>query len=92
MGMERCVPSGLPPVFQEAIHVDVGQHWANHPTLRRAAGAMPTAAHASLAITITFLDRCLEPQFDEAQHIAVHDTPGNRFEKLRVRDRIEILG
>src|SRR3954453_1850068 len=30
MGSIGCVPSALSPVLQEAVHVEVGQHWANH--------------------------------------------------------------
>jgi hypothetical protein len=49
MGFVDRTPSALSPVFQETIHVDVGQRRADDTALRRAAGAMSPSAHTSLA-------------------------------------------
>src|SRR4051794_23795409 len=51
----------LPPVPEEAVHIAVGEQWADHPALRSAAGALLAAAHAPPPIRVRFLDRCLEP-------------------------------
>ena len=61
-----------------------GRHYF---ALGRAAFACLAAAHAPGSVLILFLDRCLQPHLDEAQHIAVHDTSGDRFKELGVRDR-----
>ena len=60
--------------------------------LGRAALVALAAAHAPGSVFIPFLDWRFQPHLDEAQHIAVHDTAGDRFEKLGVRNRIEVFG
>jgi hypothetical protein len=73
MGFVDRTPFASSPVFQETIHVDVGQRRADNTALRRAAGAMSPTAHASLAVVVHLLDRCLEPHLDEAQDIVIDD-------------------
>src|SRR5689334_25403577 len=50
MGSIGCVPSALSPVLQEAVHVEVSQHWAGDTPLRRAAGAVSPPTHAPLTL------------------------------------------
>ena len=56
-----------------------------------AASAALAAAHVPFPVAIPFLDRHLQPQLDQPQHIPVEDTAGHRSEEVRVRDRVEIL-
>jgi hypothetical protein len=44
-------------MFQETVHVDVGEQWACDAALRRAAGVALATTHAPLPVTIPFLDR-----------------------------------
>src|SRR6185437_8748398 len=76
----------------EAIHVDVSQHRTDNTTLRSAAAAASSAAHASLAIIIPLLDRRLEPHLNEVQDIPIDDAPSNRLHQFSVRDRVEVSG
>ena len=77
MRLIGSVPSARSPIFQEPIHVDVSQHGAGNTALRSAAGAALSATHAPVLIVVPFLDRRLEPHFDEAQDVAIDDAPGN---------------
>jgi hypothetical protein len=42
MCAERFTACSKPPMFQETVHVDVGEQWACDAALRRAAGVAPT--------------------------------------------------
>jgi site-specific DNA recombinase len=64
-------PSGAPATGQGYL-LRTG---SNNTALRSTAGAMSPAAHASLAVIIHLLDRCLEPHLDEPQNIAIDDAP-----------------
>jgi hypothetical protein len=77
MGFVDRTPFASSPVFQETIHVDVGQRRADDTALRRAAGAMSPSAHTSFAVVVHFLDRCLKPHLDETQNIAIDDASRN---------------
>ena len=90
MGAERFAGAALTPVLQEPVHVDVGEQRARDAALRRAARVALAADHAPGSVGVTLLDRCLEPHLDEAQDVAIHDTPGHRLEEVRVRNRIEV--
>ena len=73
MGSERLAALLVSPVPEEAVHVAVGEQGADHPALRGAAGVLLAAAHTPLSIRARLLDRCLEPQLDQAQDMAVDD-------------------
>jgi site-specific DNA recombinase len=59
--------------------------------LRGTEGASLAAAHAPPTIRVRLLDRCLEPQFDEAQDMTINDPRRDRAKELKMRNRIEIL-
>jgi hypothetical protein len=60
-------------------------------TMRRAAIAAPAAAHAPCPIAIPRFDRCLQLQLDQPQYMPVNDASGHRFERVRMRNRVEIF-
>ena len=60
--------------------------------LRRAARVALAATHAPCSVSIPFLGRRLQPQLDQPQHRAIRDATSHRFEKLVVRNRIEVAG
>src|SRR6478736_7681067 len=64
--------------------------WSGDAALWRAACAGFAATHVPLPVAIPFLDRRLQPQLDQPQHVPVGDAAGHRFEEVRMRDRIEI--
>ena len=84
-------PSARTPVLQEAVHVEVGQQRADDAALRRAASAAFAARHAPRPVAVTLLDRRLEPQLDQPQHVPVDDAPRHRLHEVAMRNRIEIL-
>jgi hypothetical protein len=92
MSVERFAAARQTPIFQEPVHVDGGEQGACNSTLGRAALGSLAAAHAPGSVFIPFFDWRFQPHLDEAQHIAVYDTPGHRFEELGMRNRIEVLG
>ena len=47
--------------------------------------------HAPRSVTIPLLDRCLEPQLDQLQHVAVDDAPRHRPHQVLMRNRVEVL-
>ena len=71
----RFTAALVSPVPEKTVHVAVGEQWADHPALRRTAGALLAAANAPPSIRVRFLDRCLEPRLDQALNMAV-DEPG----------------
>jgi hypothetical protein len=60
-------------------------------TGRRAAAAAFATRHAPRSVTITLLDRCLEPQLDQLQHVPVDDAPRHRPHQVLMRNPVEIL-
>src|SRR5215469_4291796 len=34
MSVKLLSPFGVPPALQQTVHVQVGEHWAGHPSLR----------------------------------------------------------
>src|SRR5215831_2370233 len=40
MSVKLLSPFGLPPTLQQTVHVQIGEHWAGHPTLRSPAVAI----------------------------------------------------
>ena len=78
-------------MLQEAVHVEVGEQRADHAALRRAAAAAFATRHAPGPVAVTLLDRCLEPQLDQPQHVAVDDAPRHRPHQLLMRNRVEVL-
>jgi hypothetical protein len=60
-------------------------------TGRRAAAAAFATRHAPGPVTITLLDRCLEPPLDQLQHVPVDDAPRYRPHKVVVRDSVEVF-
>ena len=91
MRAERLAASRQAPMLQEPVHVDDGEQRTGDPTLGCATRVAPAAAHAPFPVAIPVLDRHLQPQLDQPQHIAVDDTAGHRSQEVRVRDRVEIL-
>src|SRR5262249_44478395 len=77
---EGFATTTLTPVLQEPVHVDVGQQWARHATLGRAALVPFAANHPPLPVAIPLLDRCLQPQLDQPQHGTVRNTTSHRLE------------
>ena len=77
VGTERFAASGQTPVLQEPVHVDVGEQRARDAALRRAARVALAATDAPVPVAIPFLDRRLQPQLDEAQHVPIHDAPSH---------------
>ena len=92
LGAEPCALPGDPPVLQKAVHVERGEQRRNNPALRGSPCAPPAARHAPLAIPVGLLDRCLEPQFDQAQDVAIDDPARSRLHQFRMGNRIEVLG
>ncbi len=76
-GLEPLIASAGPPMAEEAVDVTVGQQGADHPTLWRAAGTALSADHPPLPSSVRFLDRRLEPEFNQAQDIPINNPPGN---------------
>jgi hypothetical protein len=60
-------------MFQETVHVDVGEQRTCNTPLRRAACVALATTHAPFPVTIPFLDRRFQPQLDQPQHCAVCD-------------------
>ena len=89
---ESFAAFGQPPVFQEPVHIDVGQQWTRDAALRRAARTALAATHAPGPVPIPFLDRRLQPQLDQPQHGTIRDAASHRFKKVVVRNRIEVFG
>ena len=83
--------SARAPMFQEAVHVDVGQHRAHDAALRRAPFGALAARHPPLARAVPLFGRRCQPQLDQPQHMPVDDAAAHRFEQVRVRDRVEIF-
>ena len=92
MRTERCAAFGQPPILREPVHVDVGEQRARDAALRRAARVALAATHAPCSVSIPFLDRYLQPRLDQPQHGTSRDATSHRFEKLVVRNRIEVAG
>src|SRR5688572_22346800 len=84
-------PFARAPMPQETVHVEVGEQRADHAALRRAAAAAFATRHAPRSVTITLLDRCLEPQLDQLQHVPVDNAPRYRPHKVVVRDAVEVF-
>jgi site-specific DNA recombinase len=59
--------------------------------LRCTALAPFAAAHAPPPVRVRFLDRCLEPLLQRAQHMAIDNPRRDRAKQLGVRDRVEVL-
>ena len=91
MSVERLAACGVPPMLQEAVHVQVGQHRTGDAALRRAARRLLASRHAPPSLTVPFLDRRLQPQLDQPQHMPVDDASGHRFEEVRMRDGVEVF-
>ena len=55
--------------------------------LGNAASGVPVGrCSLPVAVSIIFLDRSLQPLFDEVQYVAVYDPTDNAFHQLCVRD------
>ena len=73
-------------MLQEPVHVNIGEQRAGDTALRRAAFAAPAAAHSPFPVAIPFLDRRLQQQLDQPQHIPVDDASGQRSEEVQVEN------
>src|ERR1700759_1284066 len=82
MGFEGLAAALVSPVPEEAVHVAVGEQGADNPTLRGTAGPPLPAAQAPPAIRVRLLDRCLEPQLNEAQDMTIDDSRRDRAKEL----------
>src|SRR5258707_14725819 len=91
-GLVGLAPSRRTPMLQEPVHVQVGEQWAYHPTLRRAAGTALAPGQAPLPGVIALLDRRFEPQLDQPQHVPVDDPPCHRPHQVLMRNRVEGRG
>jgi len=81
-----------PPVFQEAVHVQVGQQRTNYPTLGSPALAPLATCQPSPSLIIHFLHRGLQPPLDQGQNVAVAEAPGNRLHQFPVGNGVEVSG
>src|SRR5215472_6201946 len=77
MSVKLLSPFGVPPTLQQTVHVQVGEHWAGHPTLRGPAVAILPSRQPTLPVLVPFLDRGLQPHLNQTQHIPIDD-PASR--------------
>ena len=87
----RSVPSDPGPPDPDGKRTWQSCGWSDHAALRRAASAAFAARHAPRPVAVTLLDRRLEPQLDQPQHVPVDDAPRHRLHEAAMRNRIEIL-
>ncbi|MEJ0048500.1 MAG: hypothetical protein WDN04_22085 [Rhodospirillales bacterium] len=88
---KALAPAALAPVFQKAIHVEIGDQRADHAALRHASLAGSPTFQASLAIPAGRVDRRFEPKLDQTQHVGIDNAARQAGHQLIVRDAIEIL-
>src|SRR3954454_3417167 len=81
---ERLAAAAASPMLEEAVHVDVGKQRARDTALRSAAFAGLAPTRAPLPLAIPLLDRRLQPQLDQPQHVPVGDPAGHRLQEVRV--------
>jgi len=89
MGVEGFATSGQPPMLQKPAHVDHGEQRTCDAALRRAAFAVLTATHVPFPVAVPLFNRRFQPQHDQPQHVPINDAPSYRFEKIRMRNRVE---
>lgn len=77
VGTERFTRAAQTPVFQEPVHIDVGEQRTRDTALRRAACSPLAARHPPGSVLVALLDRCFEPHLDDGEHVAIHDTPSD---------------
>src|SRR6516165_12205002 len=70
--------SGAAPMLREAVHVQIGEQWADYAALRRSLLAVLASCHAPRSIVIALLNRRFEPQLDQPQHMPVDNAPRHR--------------
>src|SRR5947209_18607229 len=54
-GLVGLAPPRCTPMLQETVHVQVGEQWAYHPTLRRADGTPLAPVHAPPHVILALL-------------------------------------
>src|SRR5215472_8381286 len=59
MGVKLLSPFGVPPTLQQTVHVQVGKHWAGHPTLRSPTVEILPSPQPTLPVLVPLLHRCL---------------------------------
>src|SRR5215469_11262238 len=74
MSVKLLSPFGLPPTLQQTVHVQIGEHWAGHPTLRSPAVAILPPRQPTLSVLVPLLDRGLQPHLNQTQHIPIDDS------------------
>ena len=75
----------------KTVHVQVGEHRTCDTALWPAARTALASRQSPPSLAIRFLNRRLQPQLDQPQHMPVNDTSGHRSEEVRVRDGVELF-
>src|SRR5208337_2822761 len=83
MGAERRAASSRPPMLQKAVHVEVGQHRADHAALRRAPPVPLAPDQSPSSLAVPLFDRDTQPQLDQAQHVRVADSSSHALHGSR---------
>jgi hypothetical protein len=86
MGTECRIAFAQPSVFQEPVHVNVGKERTDDTALRRATSVALTTMHAPGSILVPLFDRRLQLQFNQPQHLGIHNPTRHRFDEVIVRD------
>ena len=89
MSLPGLAPAALTPVFQEAVHVEVGDQRTDHTSLGNSKLVGFPACHAPRPIPVGGFHRRLEPLLDQPQHVGINDTAGDRLHQLLVWDGVE---
>jgi hypothetical protein len=71
----------------QPVQVDVRQEWRVDTPLRCSLGVAPAL---DFAVSIPFLDRCVDPMLDQSEHTSVHYAHPHASHQLVVRDAVEV--
>ena len=74
------VPARPTPVFQEAVHVEVGDQRTDDAALRYAQFVGPSSLHPLLTILPGRFDRCAEPLLEQPQHVGIDNAARHRLQ------------
>ena len=92
MSLEFPSPFGVLPTLQETVHVQVGEQWADHSTLRGPAVVVLPTRQPTFPVPVAFLDRNSKPHLDQTQHVPIDDSAGDTLHQFAVWNRIEVFG
>src|SRR6516162_4746179 len=89
MGLKALLLPAHPPVLQETVHVQVGKHGADNPTLRSSASILAPPAQSPVSLLVPLLDRDFQPHLQQMQHVSIDDSSGNALKQFPMRNFVE---